>query len=144
MDHLYDTHRYVLGALSMGCDIHLCSEIKKDGVWMVEEEDLNGTGRNYQLFGLLASVRTNWPWSFKAKGMPEDCSDTVRDLSDCIGWHSHSYLTVQDLTEKAATMLLVSDDKAADLLHMLTKFIESLGPTTVPATDRRIVFWFDN
>ncbi|MGN4944622.1 hypothetical protein [Bacillus cereus group sp. MYBK104-1] len=69
--------------------------------WEVDYVDRMYKGRNYALFAILADVRNYWdinPIS-KAKGLPENISPEVKDLSDYWGGdgHSHSYLTLNEL-----------------------------------------------
>lgn len=133
----------------MGCDIHIYTEVKKEGKWgaiqvpngwkkylegclerakaennqdnieyytkrIYEEPDkvYEGiySGRNYDLFAILANVRNGYGFAgcdtgdgFKPislpKGLPEDLSDTVmREAEDWDG-HSHSFHTLQDLLD---------------------------------------------
>lgn len=69
----------------MGCDIHLITEIRKDGKWQfVEELPESLNGRNYSLFAFLADVRNSFNYDgFKEKGLPEDISGKkFRFISD--------------------------------------------------------------
>lgn len=68
----------------------------------VSYDDRYYTGRNYQLFGLLAGVRDSSVTPIKSeRGLPEDVSDFVKSESDA--WdsdgHSHSYFTLAELLE---------------------------------------------
>lgn len=113
----------------MGCDIHLFTEVKRhiygkemwinSDLWEINphyrygsedekkyEPELNiknlYSGRNYELFGILADVRCYGnPVISNPKGLPEDVSDIVKDESDRWGidGHSHSYLTLRELVE---------------------------------------------
>lgn len=60
----------------MGCDIHLITEIKKNGKWhFIEDRPLAFLDRDYSLFALLADVRNYFNFkSFQQKGLPEDMS----------------------------------------------------------------------
>ena len=110
----------------MGCDIHLFTEIKKsinsqnkwvnadnwrynpyyqegndDGERMLNIESLY-SGRNYELFGILAGVRDRNNDSIDdPRGLPEDVSEVTKKESD--RWdgdgHSHSWLTLKELKE---------------------------------------------
>ena len=110
----------------MGCDIHLFTEIKKsinsqdkwvnadnwrynpyykegsdDGEEMLHVESLY-SGRNYELFGILAGVRDpNNDAIDDPRGLPEDVSSVTKKASD--RWdgdgHSHSWLTLRELKE---------------------------------------------
>jgi hypothetical protein len=110
----------------MGCDIHLFTEIKKsinsqdkwvnadnwrynpyyqegndDGERMLSVESIY-SGRNYELFGILAGVRDHSNDSIDdPRGLPEDVSEVTKKESD--RWdgdgHSHSWLTLKELKE---------------------------------------------
>lgn len=110
----------------MGCDIHLFTEIKKsinsedkwvnvdnwrynpyykegsdDGEEMLHVESLY-SGRNYELFGILAGVRDLSNDAIDdPRGLPEDVSSVTKKASD--RWdgdgHSHSWLTLRELKE---------------------------------------------
>ena len=87
----------------MGCDIHLYLEKKmqfRDGNpprWVyIEEIDV---GRDYELFGFLAGVRSDYQHFERKETIPEDISPELRrELED---WgsdgHSHSWLTLEEL-----------------------------------------------
>lgn len=112
----------------MGCDIHLYVEKKVDGKWVsadkwtkdkysddpkkvsVGYKDSFYSGRNYDLFAILADVRNGRGFAGcktgegfntikKPRGIPKDCDPRVKaeaDGWDCDG-HSHSFLTVAEL-----------------------------------------------
>jgi hypothetical protein len=110
----------------MGCDIHLYVEAKKNGKWeaidkwqtdsdgyfCVPYEERFYTGRNYNLFSILADVRNGYGFAgsdtgdgFKPisspKGNPSDISEQVKAESDKWGsdGHSHSFLTLKELLD---------------------------------------------
>lgn len=60
----------------MGCDIHLITEIRKDGKWkFVPERPESLNKRNYTTFAVLAGVRDSFnSCVFPAKGLPSDIS----------------------------------------------------------------------
>jgi hypothetical protein len=62
--------------MSMGCDIHLITEIFKEGKWnYIEEIPESFNGRNYSLFGVLAGVRNSFNEdNFEPRGLPKDIS----------------------------------------------------------------------
>lgn len=83
----------------MGCDIHLYREKHVDGKWLavdkwakdeygdfgVSYDDQCYTGRNYELFGLLAKgVRREHSFSFEKRGLPFDACDEIKACSE--GW----------------------------------------------------------
>lgn len=145
----------------MGCDIHLYSESKVNGQWVCDTEaskewleedqvwylDYSRTGsRNYWLFGLLAEVRTRWPYSFHVRGLPEDLSETLRQQHEQWGSDAHnaSHLSVLELQEKSLELLLMTDadPDAHTNGGYLRELINGLPPSKGDA--QRIVFWFDN
>lgn len=110
----------------MGCDIHFYVEKKVKGKWVaadkytkdedgnlnVDYDDRFYAGRNYNLFAILANVRNGIGFAgcktgggfipiSEPKGLPEDVSQKVKDISD--GWdcdgHSHSWFTVKELLD---------------------------------------------
>lgn len=121
----------------MGCDIHMFAEVKKNGKWekivkkfknrrydpnRESKTDEDGyewnpefhdhpySGRNYDLFGILADVRNGRGFAgiktgegfvpiSEPKGLPEDVSGEIKKDSDDYGYdgHSHSYFTLKEL-----------------------------------------------
>lgn len=150
----------------MGCDIHMFREVRRDGQWECLEstyEDNHGSdeepdmllhledlaiSRNYWLFGLLAAgVRTEWEFSWQPRGIPEDASEAVR--ADHALWdsdaHSASWLSLPEIREKAAELLILPDQKSAQCFAELADLQNQLDwPTDAAPEDCRIVFWFDN
>lgn len=151
----------------MGCDIHLYSESLDDnGVWVADAadtfvidkdddtdsdedgwasmEEAAGSDRNYWLFGLLSpGVRTEWPFSFPETGWPDNASEHTERIYQ--GWssdaHSPGHLTKRELQNKAAELLITSEDHAQALAGYLQEILRGLDGEP----DRqRIVFFFDN
>lgn len=116
----------------MGCDIHLFVERVENGKWVsadrwtpnryageegepdirIEYEDRFYTGRNYDLFGILADVRNGSGFAgcdtgdgfvpiSEPRGIPDDVSPEVAAESSRWGedGHSHSWLSVQELLD---------------------------------------------
>lgn len=116
----------------MGCDIHFYVERRVNGRWVTadkwtpnkyaSEEDSNEpkfeieygnqfyTGRNYDLFAILANVRNGRGFAgiktgegfdpiSEPRGIPEDCCPEYRSAAEYYGvdGHSHSYQTVAEL-----------------------------------------------
>lgn len=110
----------------MGCDIHLYVERKENAKWItcdrwvrdaddenrihVEYDNHFYTGRNYNLFAILADVRNGRGFAgiktgegfnpiSSPRGIPEDASTEYKE--SVAQWdgdgHSHSYFTVQEL-----------------------------------------------
>ena len=103
--------------------------------------------RQYWLFGLLVDeVRYSWPWSFSEKGIPEDVSPQVKQLSKSWGidGYAHSYLTLQELKAKAIELTVDSREPTLDLTEYLIELIKAIPQTSDNPKHQRIVFWFDN
>lgn len=116
----------------MGCDIHLFVERREGGTWFnadtwtpnpyhekypddeqpleIKYEDRFYTGRNYDLFAILANVRNGYGFAgvktgagfnpiAPPRGLPADVSSEVRGEADRWGadGHSHSWFTVNEL-----------------------------------------------
>lgn len=103
----------------MGCDIHIFTEVKKNGSWRRSTDEVftldkfdqeyhkkeKGTDpfdwRSYGMFGFLAGVRNySCVPGFECKqGLPEDVTDKVRLEFDNMDGdaHSPSYLTAEEL-----------------------------------------------
>lgn len=101
----------------MGCDIHLYIEkrIGRDSEWVADEghtvelgqkgtpdeyewvNSCTATGRDYNLFGILADVRGSGN-IYPQRGLPPDLSEVVAKAVKCwnAGGHSHSYLDLQE------------------------------------------------
>lgn len=103
--------------------------------------------RQYWLFGLLVDdVRYSWPWSFPEKGIPEDASPQVKQLSKSWGidGYAHSHLTLQELCEKSLELLIDSREEAKDLHDYLNQLITTFPENRESLDQHRIVFWFSN
>ena len=93
----------------MGCDIHLYVERRENGQWVSADkwtpnpyyENRFYTGRNYELFAMLADVRNSGGITPIAapRGLPADVSPEVKGESDrwASDGHSHSWLTIAEL-----------------------------------------------
>jgi hypothetical protein len=110
----------------MGCDIHFYVERKVNGLWVtadkwspnpyspdvmkVDYKDEFYSGRNYDLFSILANVRNGYGFAgittgagftpiSNPKGVPPDCCSEYRKEVECWGndGHSHSYLTLKEI-----------------------------------------------
>ena len=107
-------------------------------------------GRCYSLFGILAGVRNQSNpmigGEYELKGIPDDASEVVRNVSDewDIDGHSHNYFTLRELLD--------SDYNKMDRNELINLGIDPyFFQTTLPQLqkigtpdDVRIIFWFDN
>lgn len=58
----------------MGCDIHMFIEYRRNSKsWTPLGKEIK-PGRNYQMFGILAGVRSDQEFYFKPRGVPHDIS----------------------------------------------------------------------
>lgn len=155
----------------MGCDIHLMTEVKRNGAWEsadswnMEDDtiwpDSIYKGRNYDMFAVLADVRNGVGFAgrytgsgFKPiaapRGAPEDASSEVKAYTD--SWeadgHSHSYFTLAELLayDWDQTTTYITGDKAT-CRQACDDFIENTIPELMKLggyENVRIVFFFDN
>lgn len=170
----------------MGADIHMFVEYKVgDGPWQAdknhkvieEDEDYQYleqfpfSGRNYDLFGTLAGVRTEGP---EPKGLPKDVSEIIKDNTDDESQygddHSHSYCSFEEfkkalkkcgykLNKKFDNVTWSGDLEYSDRYPAGVAYIEQqlkklkmdieaekmlLGQDINTNVEARLVFWFDN
>ena len=76
------------------CDECSAGKFKQCDMAYRHFNQINATSRDYQLFGLLASVRG--PGPREPKGLPHDVSDIVCEASASDGGHSHSYISLEE------------------------------------------------
>lgn len=141
----------------MGCDIHLHTEVKINGVW--HHYGSPSVNRSYKVFAKMAGIRNHdneiEPIS-QPRGLPEDCSELTLFDHDLWGGdgHSCSYLTAEEITTLYGFI-----DKELKLLDKFmgwfpTNFGYLFGnnfdsftkyPEENPEglEDIRFVFWFD-
>lgn len=127
-------------------------------------------GRNYYLFGILAGVRANvYPQIDDPRGLPCDMSDALRKLwDDGDGWwHTPSWYSLAELrawADKKRNFRVCDYSCIADSIeikaqkdedkHMRETFkslvsgVEFMSDLynhgLTPASDVRLVFWFDS
>lgn len=160
----------------MGCDIHVRTEVRRyrdeartDGIWIsadtfkvnpdhflygnderYEVEEIY-TGRDYNLFSILADVRNYYAGTrrvvpiSKPKGFPDDASDETKSSYE--HWrcdaHSASWYTLQELLNNKDRFTETEFIEAIDKLQSLTRN-HPYPQFEIKAEDVRIVFWFDN
>ncbi len=174
----------------MGCDIHTAVEVKRSqdaalqvrgDKWVYISEPMfpgwkEGTftkepfdDRDYGLFGFLADVRnySAVPPLSPPRGLPDDVSDEVREMSDWQGgYHSHSWFTLKELLDfdysQSSEDRRYTDEKgnggatAEPGKGETTTYREFFSETFFrdleilnqcfgeKPEDVRVVFWFDN
>lgn len=121
----------------MGCDIHLWVEEKQGNHWSCSWK-MEAQGRDYDLFGLMASVR-GWEHLYTPRGLPQDVS--IRVAEEFRSWerdaHSASWLTTDEYTRCLAALLKLGGDVSTPYRTLLA-ILEAIKG------DARIVFWFDS
>ena len=162
----------------MGCDIHLYVEKRlRNGEWAfirnlnetINSEGLRPwggqgvvvggfwklSGRNYNLFALLAGVRGDGP---EAKGLPGDVSDLLQEGSDSYGGdaHSHSWSTPLEFMEAYISAMEIYDEHSELDKYIqirlkdgaevaLDAFMRDMCSLDMDEGDEyRFVYWFDN
>lgn len=122
----------------MGCDIHIFTERKRGGKWLLTE--ILDIDRSYALFANLANVRNHDNMAkpiCQPKGWPDDISNGGKDIREYWGddAHSASYLYPSELKSHAFTC----DGAQFELQRPLRSIADYYDDD-----DTRIVFCFDN
>lgn len=158
----------------MGCDIHICTEVKETvkgkekwinvDNWRVnksadEYEDektyiLNPIykDRNYELFSFLANVRNYYgvkSFGFK-RGAPKDASKETKE--EIKSWdfdgHSHGFCTLKELKDAVREAKVNCFEKLIEAIEERKRetfwIIAKERDDLSHDGDIRIVFWFDN
>lgn len=167
----------------MGCDIHIYVEQQGiDGAWSHVEWPFRNTrwpatgpfdDRDYHVFGFLAGVRNYSAVDpiAEVRGLPDDLSAYVKHEADDCDWHSHSWLSADELTGHDYTRLIEDRRVTREIAPGLRSGAETAEPgggkqmplseflgeaflrdvATLSAIQRasgdrptRVVFWFDN
>lgn len=146
----------------MGCDIHMFTEQRVDGAWV-----LTGEGpyedRNYDLFWLLGGIRRRpgeIPPVAPARGIPDDASEAVAHEHEqwSLDAHSASWLLLSELREFLAANPTAPEQDGSSFwtegltalsrcaVHDDCKESDALARACAEGRphDVRIVFWFDN
>ena len=134
----------------MGCDIHVHTEVKINGVW--HHYSIPRVRRNYMLFGKMAGVRNRTvdPISLP-KGLPEDATFLTEFDSNRYGsdGHSHSWLSSEEVNQLSEWWLRIftenlSEDFGWFFGNSWAGFIKYREEYRPEIEDFRFVFWFDN
>lgn len=144
----------------MGCDIHLCAEVKINGEWHLYDQPR--IDRNYLLFERMAGVRGEKANAIAVpRGLPADMSKMTDFLADSWGsdGHSHSWLTAQEIAELAdwgkknlgpgrrsgfSAWDMEWDWGSYLLGNSYSGFVRYPNDRPKGIEDVRFVFWFDN
>ena len=119
---------------------------KDDSIFPSPYKEQPYSGRNYGLFGALAGVRNYHidMISGEIKGLPDDVSNDVCEISNRWDGHSHNYLTVKEIMD--STYYKMSDEELDDI-GLGTSFFRDVVDSLLEigdSEDVRIVFWFDS
>lgn len=131
----------------MGCDIHAFVELKdKFGNWHTYSQPK--IDRNYSLFEKMAGVRGEVQDAIAPpRGLPSQCSLIVVALSDRPDWHSHSWLSLNEMIELEA-WYKEERSRYVEYHWPLFGFLngDDFNKENLfePFVDARVVFWFDN
>ena len=116
---------------------------KGDPFWAVRSVVEWYSGRNYELFGILAGVRGDATPIAEPRGLPKDLGDECKALRKNwngpdihLGEHSQSWLTLAEL-QKHSKRLHMAD---SDFVDRVMAGLATLGNPE----DVRIVFGFDS
>lgn len=138
----------------MGCDLHLHTEVKIDGLWI--HYSAPNVKRCYKLFALMAGVRNDRGIRPVAqpKGLPENISQVTRLDYELMGKDAHtpSWLSASELVELEKRLngqFAENEDIEYHLVGYLFRNSWAgfqLYPNDRPPflEDVRWVFWFDN
>jgi len=133
----------------MGCDAHVCAEVKIGGAWVSYAVNIS-MPRSYALFERMAGVRGGVSNAIAApRGIPNDTAWMTQFACEHFGedGHSHSWLSHAEIQEfyKWAEVNAAWFDFDRDCTYF---FGNSWGdprkcwPSGIE--DVRWVFWFDN
>jgi hypothetical protein len=115
--------------------------------------------RNYPLFGFMARVRSDDTPCMQLldpqevvcqRGAPPDMAPETLQGKTSEEWlsdtHSHSWLTLEEMAAglMAATLAGEAEEFSDQLLFSLKQMKARAKEAGLPASDMRVVFWFDN
>lgn len=151
----------------MGCDIHCYAEVKIDHKWISTNKLFKTDGwygeclfnnlfyyRSYNTFAFLADVRNyaNIEPLLYPRGIPDDCSNYIRNKYDAWGCdaHSASHIYLNELESYDYNKIILNErdnnikESVRDFLgESYFNYLSSLRSLGY-SHDIRIVFWFDN
>ena len=133
----------------MGCDIHTFVEAKKNNTWyLFDKIDVR---RDYDLFGLLAGVRSiTYEPLFLPRGLPDNLSVALQIYHDYYkkDVHTESWFNrneIYKIIKKINTINKKLDNK--EELHFISSyFLEFYRDLIIEnkIEDYRIIIWFDS
>ena len=104
-------------------------------------------GRNYNLFGVLAGVRSREEGMIDyPRDLPDDLSEEIRD--EYMSWgcdaHSATYYTLDELLDSDYRKMSVGELAEIRLKYFFKDVLDTCLKLTDNPSDFRLVFWFDN
>lgn len=104
-------------------------------------------GRNYNLFGVLAGVRSREEGMIDyPRDLPDDLSEEIRD--EYMSWgcdaHSATYYTLDELLDSKYRKMSVGELAEIRLKYFFKDVLDTCLKLTDNPSDFRLVFWFDN
>lgn len=155
----------------MGCDVHSIGQVKINNQWETRVVDIADSPRDYNSFAIMATVRGRSTWSIPPRGLPIDISSkldinaefhvpvhTILD-KDGIYWlgdHSHSYLTLKELTSifsmSSSKLFKIFNKRNSELTNAKSGYLGDVVKSLkhlkreykVKDDEVRIVFGFDS
>ena len=104
-------------------------------------------GRNYELFGVLAGVRSNEfnPIDYP-RGLPEDVNEEIKNEHQewDVDAHSATYYTLDELLDSKYRKMSVGELVELGLKYFFRDVLDTCLKLTDNPSDFRLVFWFDN
>ena len=104
-------------------------------------------GRNYNLVGVLAGVRSREEGMIDyPRDLPDDLSEEIRD--EYMSWgcdaHSATYYTLDELLDSKYRKMSVGELAEIRLKYFFKDVLDTCLKLTDNPSDFRLVFWFDN
>jgi hypothetical protein len=124
------------GKFKMGCDIHLFLEVRIDERW--EHAGEIDVDRSYELFGLMAGVRSE---AYEPVSWPKGLPDSINPMTTFYmrhAQHDFSWLDYKEIAELYTRIVAIGNENS--LRYKLRDILN----TNYPSTEIRLVFGFDS
>jgi len=123
------------------------SEVEFEGKLPNLYTDTPYDGRNYELFGVLAGVRSReYDMIDYPRCLPNDVSKEIKDEHERWGIDAHSatYYTLDELLDSDYRKMSVDELAEMRLEYFFKDVLDTCLKLTDNPSDFRLVFWFDN
>jgi hypothetical protein len=123
------------------------SEVEFEGKLLNLYTDTPYGGRNYELFGVLAGVRSNEFDSIDyPRGLPEDVTEEIKNKHQewDVDAHSATYYSLDELLDSDYRKMSVDELVELRLKYFFKDVLDTCLKLTDNPSDFRLVFWFDN